>query len=195
MPGRHPGLRRVGAVRREMAVPTAFNLLGPLINPADPTYQVVGVADARMAPVIAEILAARGRSALVVRGQDGLDKLTTVTESRIWVVHEGIATPTLLDPRDLGISRVEPSALGNVAADNARVMHALLNGQRGPMRDVVLLNAAAALAATAPSTTNLPEQLAAGIARCAKAIDTGAANATLRRWIAVTHDTAATGRV
>jgi anthranilate phosphoribosyltransferase len=187
-PSFNPGLRHVAAVRRELAVPTAFNILGPLVNPADPRHQVVGVADARMAPLIADVLAARGLPALVVRGQDGLDKLTTVTTSQVWVVREGVVTQAVLDPRDLGVPRAEPSALrGGGAADNARVVRALFDGERGPIRDVVLLNAAAALVAVAPSAASLAEHLAAGMARCAEAIDTGAADATLTRWITAAH--------
>jgi anthranilate phosphoribosyltransferase len=181
----NPGLHGVAAVRRELAVPTAFNILGPLINPADPRHQVVGVADPRMVPVIAEVLAARGGSALVVRGDDGLDKLTTVTTSQVWVVRDGAATATMLDPRRLGLPRVEPRALrGGGAAGNAGVVRSVLGGGRGPIRDVVLLNAAAALVAVDPSVPALLDRLAAAMARCAEAVDTGAARATLDRWIA-----------
>lgn len=189
-PRYNPGLRHVTAVRRDLAVPTAFNILGPLVNPALPTHQVVGVADARMAPVIAEVLALRGASALVVRGDDGLDKLTTATASRVWVVRDGVATPTRLDPRDLGIPPADRGALrGGDAAENARVVQALLDGQRGPVRDVVLLNAAAVLAVAEPDSVadaadSLVEWVAAHLARCAEAVDSGAARETLRRWVA-----------
>jgi anthranilate phosphoribosyltransferase len=180
----NPGMRHAIPVRRELAVPTVFNILGPLISPADPQHKVVGVADAKMVPVIADVLATRGRSALVVRGQDGLDKLTTVSTSQVWLVRDGRAMQTTLDPRDLGIPRVEPASLrGGNAANNAAVLRATLAGQRGPIRDVVLLNAAAALVAIAPTAASLTEQLAVGVARCAEAIDTGAAHATLERWI------------
>ncbi|GLW12547.1 anthranilate phosphoribosyltransferase 1 [Microtetraspora sp. NBRC 13810] len=195
-PAFNPGLRHVAAARRELAVPTAFNLLGPLINPADPGRQVVGVADARMAPVIAGVLAARGCSALVVRGRDGLDKLTTVTTSQVWTVTGGRVTATELDPRDLGLPRAEPADLrGGDAAHNAAVLRALLDGRRGPIRDVVLLNAAAALVtltpstvpsttpSTTPSTVPLADRLAAALARCAEAVDSGTARATLNRWV------------
>ncbi len=185
-----PALHHVAAVRRELAVPTVFNILGPVINPANPGHQVVGVADARMMPVLADVLAARGCSALVVRGQDGLDKLTTAATSQVWIVRDGIARATLLDPRELGVPRVEPAALrGGGAASNARIVRNLLNGQHGPVRDVVLLNAAAALVAVAPSGACLIEQLAAGMAQCAEAVDSGAAKATLNRWITVTRET------
>jgi anthranilate phosphoribosyltransferase len=181
----NPGMQHAIPVRRELAVPTVFNILGPLISPADPKHKVVGVADAKMVPVIADVLAVRGRSALVVRGQDGLDKLTTVTTSQVWLVRDGRTTQSTFDPRDLGIPRVEPASLrGGNAADNAAVLHALLAGQRGPIRDVVLLNAAAALVAIFPTAAPLTEQLAAGMGRCAEAVDTGAAHATLERWIA-----------
>jgi anthranilate phosphoribosyltransferase len=178
------GLRHAAAVRRQLGVPTVFNILGPLINPADPAHQVVGVADPRMAPVIADVLAASGRSALVVRGQDGLDKLTTVTTSRVWTVHDGMVTRTVLDPRELGLSRPDPVALrGGDAADNARMARAVLDGRRGPVRDVVLHNAAAVLAAVSASPASLVERLSAGMARCAEAVDSGAARATLDRWV------------
>ncbi|WP_328467157.1 anthranilate phosphoribosyltransferase [Actinoplanes sp. NBC_00393] len=173
----HPGMRYAAPVRRELGVPTVFNLLGPLINPARPAYRLVGVADARMLPVIVEVLRRRGSNALVVRGDDGLDKLSTSTTSQVWTVRDGVATHTVLDPRDLGLARPAPGALrGGDAAANARVMHELLAGQRGPVRDAVLLNAAAALTTTG---TALPEALA----RCAEAVDSGAAAATLKRWV------------
>ncbi|MFC0628309.1 anthranilate phosphoribosyltransferase [Kribbella deserti] len=184
----NPGLRHVSAVRRELATPTVFNLLGPLINPAHPAYQVVGVADRRMAPLVAEVLALRGRAALVVRGSDGLDKFTTTAASEVWIVHAGTTTRTVVDPLDLGIPRARLNDLrGGTAYDNARITRELLAGQRGRIRDVVLLNAAAVLAAATPTTythvTGLAEQLREGIAVCAEAIDSGAANALLNRWI------------
>ncbi|GLH96578.1 anthranilate phosphoribosyltransferase 1 [Phytohabitans aurantiacus] len=179
------GLRHAATVRRQLGVPTVFNILGPLINPAAPAHQVIGVADARMAPVIAEMVAAGGRSALVVRGDDGLDKLTTVTTSRVWTVHDGVMTRTVLDPRELGLSRPDPAALrGGDAAANARIAHAVLDGRPGPIRDVVLLNAAAVLVAASPHRPSLVDALATAMVRCAEAVDSGAARATLARWVA-----------
>lgn len=183
----NPGLRHVAAVRRELRVPTAFNLLGPLINPAAPAHQLVGVADPQMLPLIASVLAARSTSALVVRGDDGLDKLTTVTESQVWVVRDGQVRQTRLDPRELGV-RAEPGDLrGGDAAANAATCQRLLGGEPGPVRDVVLLNAAAALATVGKPEGTLVEQLAAGMNQCAAAIDSGAAAAVLRRWAAASH--------
>lgn len=181
----NPGLRHVAAVRRELGVPTAFNVLGPLINPADPQYQLVGVADARMQPVIAAALASRGSTALVVRGDDGLDKLTTTASSCVWVVHNGRAVPELLDPRSLGLPLSSPANLrGSTAAANAQVLRSVLAGDPSPARDVVLLNAAAAVAVAGLTAEPLAEQLAICLKQCAEAIDSGRAAATLARWIA-----------
>ncbi|GLW30560.1 anthranilate phosphoribosyltransferase [Actinoplanes regularis] len=179
-PRYNPGLRHAAAVRRDLRVPTVFNILGPLINPAAPQYQVVGVADARMAPLIADVLAARGGQALVVRGDDGLDKLTTTTTSRVWTVRAGTVTASTLDPLEFGFDRAAPSDLrGGSAAGNALVFQAVLAGRRGPVRDVVLLNAAAMLVAV--DGRSFPD----AIGTCARAVDSGAARATLKRWIEV----------
>ena len=182
----HPGMRHAGPVRRELGVPTVFNVLGPLINPANPTHRLVGVADARLLPIIADVLRARRATALVVRGDDGLDKLTTATTSQVWTVRDGRATHSVLDPRTLGIPRAAIGTLRGGDADaNARVLHALLAGQPGPIRDAVLLNAAAALVTATPSDGPLTDQLHAALTRCADVIDTGAAADTLSRWIKV----------
>jgi len=182
----NPGLRHVAAVRRELGVPTAFNILGPLINPADPTHAVVGVADARMQPVIARVLAGQGRSALVVRGEDGLDKLTTTAVSRVWTVSGGSTAAQLLDPRELGLTLTTPELLrGGNAATNAEVLRRLLDGQPGPVRDVVLLNAAAALATLEEGP--LLERLHRGLEQCRAAVDSGAAAKTLASWTAASR--------
>ena len=180
-PQYNPSLKQVAAVRRELAVPTAFNVLGPLINPADPSFGLVGVADARMQPVIATVLAGRGCTALVVRGEDGLDKLTTTGRSRVLVVRDGLVDDVVLDPLELGLRRSSLDELRD--ADAVGVLRRLLDGQHGPVRDVVLLNAAAAL--TTLSEGSLVEQLPLCLERCAEAIDSGAAAATVDRWVAV----------
>lgn len=177
----NPALRQVAVVRRELAVPTAFNVLAPLLNPADPQHQLVGVANARMLPVLAEALAKQGRSALVARGDDGLDKLTTTGYSRVWVVHDGSVSEVVFDPRSLGL---RPSSLaelrGGDAAFNARLLRGLVDGERGPVRDVVLLNAAAAVATL--SLDSGLEQLTDCFERCQEAVDNGRAAAVLDRW-------------
>lgn len=179
----NPALRHVAVVRRELAVPTAFNVLAPLLNPADPQHQLVGVANAQMLPVLAGALAAQGRSALVARGDDGLDKLTTTGLSRVWVVYGGRASEVVFDPRSLGLRPVSLAELrGGDAAYNARVLRGLVDGERGPVRDVVLLNAAAALATLELGQGLLLEQFADCLERCREAVDNGKAAATLARW-------------
>ncbi len=182
----HPGMRHAGAPRREMGIATVFNFLGPLTNPARPAAAAVGCADARMAPVLAAVLAGRGTRALVFRGDDGLDELTTMTTSTVWVVRNGEVEPDRVDPTALGIATPAPDALrGGDARANAEVFRRLVGGERGPVRDAVLLNAAAALAAFEERAERLHDALAAGIDRAAAAIDDGRADALLRRWVEV----------
>ncbi|WP_329069082.1 anthranilate phosphoribosyltransferase [Streptomyces sp. NBC_01429] len=180
----HPALRQVAAARGELGIRTVFNFLGPLTNPAKVRAQATGVADARMAPIMAGVLAERGSSALVFRGDDGLDELTTTATSRIWVVRDGSVTEQPFDPRDVGLSLVPVEALrGADASYNADVARRLLAGETGPVRDAVLLNSAAALVALDPTDDPLELQLAAGIARAAESIDSGAAGRSLARWV------------
>ncbi|HXL92680.1 MAG TPA: anthranilate phosphoribosyltransferase [Streptosporangiaceae bacterium] len=186
----HPALRHAGPTRSQLGVPTAFNSLGVLTNPARPSALAVGVADERMAPVIAGVLASRGCSALVFRGEDGLDELTTTGPSAVWVVHGGSAVQTSFDPAALGVARASVGDLrGGDAPFNASVVRSVLGGAAGPIRDIVLLNAAAALAAAAGVTgpSALPAALADGYSRAAEAIDSGTAEALLDRWITTSH--------
>jgi anthranilate phosphoribosyltransferase len=192
----HPALRHVIVPRRELGVPTVFNFLGPVANPAHPAALAVGVADRRMGPVLAGVLAARGCSALVFHGDDGLDELTTTGPSAVWVVHDGTVSPASFDPADLGIDRARPEDLrGGDASANAAVARALLGGQHGPVRDIVLLNAAAALAADAgfPDPGELGPALADGYTRAAAAVDSGAAQDLLVRWAAASRRLALKG--
>ena len=190
----HPALRHTAVPRRELGVPTVFNSLGPLANPARPAALAVGVADPRMGAVIAGVLAGRGCSALVFHGDDGLDELTTTGPSTVWVVHGGTVTQTTLDPAALGIGRSAPEDLrGGNPAFNAEVARAVLGGAPGPVRETVLLNAAAALAAEAgvPGAESLQPALADGYARAASAVDSGAAQALLGRWAEASQGLAA----
>ncbi|MFI8928317.1 anthranilate phosphoribosyltransferase [Streptomyces sp. NPDC053474] len=184
----HPALRHVAPARRELGIRTTFNFLGPLTNPAQVRAQATGVADARMAPILAGVLAERGSSALVFRGDDGLDELTTTATSRVWVVRDGGVREEAFDPRDVGVDLVPVEALrGADASYNAEVARRLLDGETGPVRDAVLLNAAAALVALEPGAGLLAEQLRAGMARAAESIDSGAARAALARWVAASN--------
>jgi anthranilate phosphoribosyltransferase len=184
----HPGMRHAGGPRREMGIPTVFNFLGPLTNPARPVAAAIGCADARMAPVMADVLAGRGGRALVFRGDDGLDELTTATTSSVWVVREGEVELDRLDPSALGIPASAPDALrGGSPAFNADVFRRVLGGERGPVRDAVVLNAAAALAAFDERPSRLHDAIAAGMARAEAAIDDGRAAAQLERWVTVSQ--------
>jgi anthranilate phosphoribosyltransferase len=182
----HPGMRHAAVTRRELGVPTFFNVLGPLTNPARPTAAMVGCFDPRMAPVMAAVFAGRGDSALVVRGEDGLDEFTTAAPTRVWVARSGTVEELLLDAVDLGLPRSQPGDLrGDDAAFNADVAHRTFAGEAGPVRDAVVLNVAAAFAAHGGLQSDLVESLRSGIARAQETIDSGAATAQLARWVEV----------
>jgi len=184
----HPGMRHVAVPRRELGVPTVFNVLGPLTNPARPAAQAVGVSDGRLAPVMAGVLARRGVDALVFRGDDGLDELTTTGPSTVWVVAGGQVGRESFDPASLDVPRASLAQLrGADAAHNAAVARALLAGQSGAVRDAVLLNAAAALAAYAGGHDPLVDRLRAGWTTAARALDSGATADLLDRWVQVSQ--------
>ncbi len=184
----HPGMRHAAVPRRELGVPTVFNVLGPLTNPARPAAQAVGVSDARLAPVMAGVLAARGTEALVFRGDDGLDELTTTAPSTVWSVHAGEVREQRLDPQDLGIARAALDDLrGGDVAVNAAIARRILAGEVSPARDAVLLNAAAALAAHERGDGDLVERVRRGLQRAGAALDSGAAAQVLDRWVAVSR--------
>ncbi|MFJ8543289.1 anthranilate phosphoribosyltransferase [Streptomyces sp. NPDC093586] len=184
----HPALRHVATARGQLGVRTVFNFLGPLTNPAKVKAQAVGVADPRMAPIIAGVFAERGNSSLVFRGDDGLDELTTTSTSRVWVVRDGTVTEEAFDPRDVGLELVPVEALrGADASYNADVARRLLAGEPGPVRDAVLLNSAAALVALKPGDGPLTERIRAGMEQAAASIDSGAARRTLERWVAASN--------
>lgn len=179
----HPAMRHTAVARRELGVPTAMNVLGPLTNPAQPRAGLVGCADPRLAPVIADVLAGRGNSALVVRGDDGLDEITTTTTTTVWVISGGSVRRDTLDPAALGVRpAVAEDLRGGDASFNAEVARALFAGKPGPVRDAVLLNAAAAVAAYAGLTADLTADLRGSLDRVSHAVDSGAAAALLARW-------------
>ncbi len=188
----HPAFRHTGPVRRELGVPTAFNYLGPLTNPARPTSLAVGVADPTMGPVLAGVYASRGESALVFHGE-GLDELTTTGPSTVWIAADGAVAVTEFDPAALGLPRATIDDLrGGDPEHNADVARRLLAGRTGPVRDIVLLNAAAAITAAGglsgvTSSDALAKALGDGLARAASAVDSGAAAALLDRWTQVSN--------
>ncbi|MEO5664211.1 MAG: anthranilate phosphoribosyltransferase [Nocardioides sp.] len=181
----HPAMRHAAVPRRELGIATSFNLLGPLTNPARPAAQAIGCADPAAAPVMAGVFASRGVDAWVFRGDDGLDELTTTTTSTLWAVHGGSIVQSTVDPSELGIAPATTEDLkGGDAAHNADVIRRVMAGEQGPVRDAVVLNAGAALAVYGDPTGEPMTALAAGIAKAADAIDSGAAHATLERWVA-----------
>lgn len=186
----HQSLRHAGPVRRELGIQTTFNLLGPLTNPARPDAAAVGVADGRAAGLMAGVLARAGRRGLVFHGEDGLDELTTTTTSRVWLLADGQVRETVIDPRDLGLQPASRDDLvGGPPAHNAQVARELLAGKPGPVRDIVLFNAAAALLAhRGPDVQgDAAEQVAACLHDAAEAIDSGAAAAALERFVTATN--------
>ncbi|WP_434811607.1 anthranilate phosphoribosyltransferase [Microbacterium sp. bgisy189] len=189
----HPGFRHAGATRGELGIPTVFNFLGPLCNPARAEANAVGVASLDRVPLITGVFRTRGATALVFRGDDGLDELTTTGHSRLWEVSRGDVHEHDIDPRDLGIPLAEiGDLLGGDADHNAAVVRRVLDGEAGPVRDIVLLNAAAGIVAYrlfqdgAEMTRPMLDRLAEARDAAASAIDSGAAAAKLDAWVGAT---------
>ncbi|ORB48093.1 anthranilate phosphoribosyltransferase [Mycobacteroides saopaulense] len=186
----HPSYRYASAVRREIGVPTVFNLLGPLTNPARPRAGLIGCAFADLAEVTAGVFAGRGASVLVVHGDDGLDELTTTTTSTIWRVQAGTVDKLRFDPAAFGFARARLEELvGGDPGFNAAEVRAVLGGRAGAVRDAVVLNAAGAMVAHAglASDAQWVPAWEDALARVSTAIDSGAAAALLDRWITVSR--------
>lgn len=194
----HPAMRHVAPIRKQLGVPTTFNFLGPLANPAQPIATSLGVANAGIAPLMAAELAARGRTALVFRGDDGLDELTTTADSQIWQVSGGEVAKFTLDPRKFGLARADREQL--IGADphhNAQVARDLFDnntdGNLGAVRDIVVLNAAAGVVTyelakdSTRSDVDLDLRFADAVERVTRALDSGEARAKLSQWIAATQ--------
>ncbi|MDP8975993.1 MAG: anthranilate phosphoribosyltransferase [Actinomycetota bacterium] len=184
----HPALRHAGPTRRELGVATVFNFLGPLANPARPRRQVVGVSNPAMAHKMLGVLEANGAThALVVYGHDGLDELTTTTTSTMVEVVDGAVRSVVVDPRDLGLERAAPEDLhGGDASTNAELTRRVLAGEKGPHRDVVVLNAAAGIVAA-----GLAEGLEEGLGAAQLSLDEGRAADVLARLVKTTQEMAA----
>ncbi|MEX1907109.1 anthranilate phosphoribosyltransferase [Janibacter sp. Y6] len=182
----HPSMRHAAPARGALRVPTAFNMLGPLTNPAQPRYSAVGVANPRHTELIAGVFAARGRDALVFRGDEGLDELSPAGPSRLWWVAGGEVHAQAITPEDVGLVRCTIDDIrGGDHAANAEVARAVLRGEGGGARTAVLLNAGAAHAlATAAGQVpqDVPEAIARSVRAVAEVIDDGRARAALDRW-------------
>jgi anthranilate phosphoribosyltransferase len=191
----HPGFKHAAGVRAELGVPTVFNFLGPLVNPARAEANAVGVASLDVVPIITGVFRTRGATALVFRGEDGLDEMTTTGYSRIWQIANGDMHEFDIHPRDLGIptSKMEDLS-GGTPDENADILKRTLAGEQGPVRDIVLLNAAAGIVAyrlsqdPAQADRNMIQRLTEARDEAAAAVDDGRATAKLDAWI-----TASTG--
>lgn len=184
-PAHHAAMRHVAKARGELGVRTIFNLLGPLANPAATKYQVVGVFDEKWVEPIAQVLAILGvERAWVVHGADGLDELTTTTVSNVAVLDQGKISTFRISPRNAGLADAKPEDLvGGDATENAAHIRAVLQGNQGPLRDIVLLNAAAALLVSSKAKT-----LRDGVALAAESIDSGKAMKVLEALVRLSHD-------
>ena len=183
----HPALRFAAAPRREIGIPTVFNILGPLTNPAAPAANLIGCAFEHLMTVMAEVFALRGRSALVVRGSDGLDEITMTGSTRVLRVADGQVDEDRIHPGDFGMDTCSIEELrGGDGEHNAGVARDLLAGRTGPVRDAVLLNSAAALGAFdgLGRGAELVTAMRSALDRAAAAIDDGEAAGLLERWAA-----------
>jgi anthranilate phosphoribosyltransferase len=180
----HPAMRFAAPARKELGVPTVFNILGPLANPARPKSAAIGVANDRMHLVMAQVLADRGVDGFVFRGDDGLDEISLATTTSVLTIGKGSISSDLLDPLDFGIDRAPISALvGGDSFENARITTAIFAGERGAHRDAVVLNAAAAIAAyLGDFELSLHDRMKIGIERAVIAIDSGASAKLVEKW-------------
>jgi len=190
----HPGFRHAVTARKEIGSPTVFNILGPLCNPARPEASAVGVSNLSRVPQVAGVFRTRGATALVYRGDDGIDKMTTTGHSHVWEVSKGTIREHDIDSRELGLKEVTPEdLLGDSPEHNASLARSVLAGEPGPIRDIVALNAAAGLVsfelANDPNQRerSLLERLAEKLTITTDAIDSGAASSKLDAWIASTQ--------
>ena len=185
----HPAMKHAAAARKELGVPTVFNILGPLANPAKPRAAAIGVANDRMHLVMAQVLGTRGVAGFVFRGDDGLDEITLATSTSVLTIGTDEITSGLIDPEEFGISKAPISALvGGDGAENARITNAIFNGEKGAHRDACVLNAAAAIAAYQGQTElSLHDRISSGVKAAVSAIDSGAARDLVTQWAILTQ--------
>ncbi len=186
----HSAMRFAAPARKELGQASVFNILGPLANPAKPQAVAIGVSKARVIPIMAAVLLARGAEGFLFRGNDGIDEITLSTTTEIMQLANGSFSVETFDPRDLGIAFAPIETLvGGDAEFNAAVTHRILQGEKSPAREAVLLNAAAALAAYKGDFEKpITQQLAEGYEKARVAVDSGAASETLKSWAAFTQE-------
>jgi len=194
----HPGFRHAANARKEIGIPTVFNILGPLCNPARPEASAVGVANLERVPQMAGVFRTRGATALLYRGDDGIDKMTTTGHTRVWEVTRGQVIEHVIDVEELGLpkARIE-DLLGESPQHNATLARSVLAGDASPARDIVVLNAAAGLTSFAlaqnPAEQDRPlrERLVENITLAQATIDRGSAQAKFDAWVEATYASAA----
>ena len=189
----HPAMRFAAPARKELGVPTVFNILGPLANPAKPSAAAIGVANERMHLVMAQVLAEKGCDGFVFRGDDGLDEITLTTTTSVLSIGKGEIKSDRIDAKDFGMQNAPIEAIvGGDASENAAISRAIFAGERGAPRDAVLLNAAAAIAAfEGDMESDVKERLSLGLERAIVAVDSGAALSLLDKWAALTQEISA----
>ena len=189
----HPAMRFAAPARKELGVPTVFNILGPLANPAKPQAAAIGVANDRMHLVMAQVLAEKGCDGFVFRGDDGLDEITLATTTSVLSIGKSEIKSDRIDAKDFGMQNAPISAIvGGDAGENASISRAIFAGERGAPRDAVLLNAAAAIAAfEGDMESGIKVRLTAGLERATRAVDSGAALELLDKWAALTQEISA----
>jgi len=186
----HSSMKYAAAARKELGVPTVFNILGPLANPAKPKACAIGVARAELLPLMAQVLLDQGKEGFVFRGDDGLDEVSLSTTTQVIQISDGELNESVFNPADLGISSAPISELaGGDATYNAQMTLKIFSGEKGAMRDAVTLNAAFAIAAF-KADFNLPlqTQIANGFVLANKAIDSGAALSVVKKWAELTNE-------
>jgi anthranilate phosphoribosyltransferase len=190
----HPGFRNAGPVRQDLAIPTIFNVLGPLCNPARPEANALGMSNPARIPLAVGLFQQRGATALVFRGEDGIDKITTTGHSKVFEVSRGSVTEHDFDPREVGFAYASVDDIrGGTPDENAAVARSVLAGDKNAARDIIVLNSAAAIGAhrlsknPAERDRSFVERMAEAVDTSIQSIDSGAASAKLDAWVAATH--------
>ncbi len=190
----HPGFRNAGPVRQELAIPTIFNVLGPLCNPARPEANALGMSNPARIPLAVGLFQQRGATALVYRGEDGVDKITTTGHSKVFEVSRGSVTEHDFDPREVGFSYSSIDDIrGGTPDENAALAREVLAGEKNAARDIILLNSAAGIVAhrlsnnPAERDRSFVDRMSDAVEVSVHAIDSGAASAKLDAWVAATN--------
>jgi anthranilate phosphoribosyltransferase len=186
----HSSMKHAVAARKELGVPTVFNILGPLANPAKPIAAAIGVARAELLPLMAQVLLDQGKEGFIFRGDDGLDEVSLSATTTVIQISKGKLKQEVFNPSELGIATAPITALaGGDAKYNAQMTNQIFAGKSGPMRDAVTLNAAFAIAAfKADFDLPLQTQIANGFVLANKAIDSGAAQSVLKKWVELSNE-------